>query len=118
MASIFKMFWIRLNIDYREWRDEWLTRWNTRREMKQIDSAIRRGKERNARDHKTYYIIRDRRGGINALTGSEIDLWARRGLFPKMTILQKLQKSIDIVTNSNMMKDLFYDFKINNSKKP
>jgi len=117
MSNIFKDLWTRLKIDYKEWRDEWITRWNTRREMRQIDSAIRRAKKRNARDHKTYYIIRDRRGAINALTGKEINLWAKRGLFPKMTILQKLEKSIDIVTSNNLIIKAHNNIKNKNLKK-
>jgi len=118
MSNIFKDLWTRIKIDYKEWREEWITRWNTRREMKQIDSAIRRAKERNARDHKTYYVIPDRRGVVDALTGKEIDSWAKRGLFPKMNIKQKCEKMICRVKGNNLIEHKAHnDIKNKNLKK-
>lgn len=98
--NIFKTFWIRIKTDYQEWWIEWVTRWNTNRDLRQIDSAIRRAKERNELDHKTYYIIKDSRGAVNALTRGEILRFTRAGLFPKMNILQLYAVAIDIVTSN------------------
>lgn len=100
MANIFSDFWTRLKIDYIEWRNEMVTNWNTRRETRQIQSAIKRAKERNSMDHKTYFIIKDRRGAYNALTGREIDRFSGpRGYFPKMNYYQKISNSVYLVTS-------------------
>jgi hypothetical protein len=117
MTNILTDFGTRLKIDYQEWRTEWITRWNTYREMKRLDSAIRRGKERNARDHKTYFIIKDARGAINAMTGSDIDFWTKQGLFPKMNYYEKLRCSIDIVTSSRRTMNQFTYAKTNSKPK-
>jgi hypothetical protein len=124
MPNFFTELATRISIDYKEWRDEIIIRWNTKREMKQIDSAIRRAKKRNLRDHRTYYIIKDRRGAINALTKQEIDKWSdkktakgvKTGLFPRMTINQVYHSCIDMVTCTRRDMDQFN--RIKSTRKP
>ena len=111
MANIFKDLIARIKIDYQEFRIDWITRWNTRRDIKHVDSAIRRARVRHERDHRTYYVIQDIRGTYNALTKKEIDKLATYGFFPKMTILQVLEKAVAIISANKYMNNMFKEVK-------
>ena len=65
MGNIFKDIWTRIRVDYHDYRQELTGTWNLRREAKQIDKAIRRAKLRNAKDGRTYYIIKDKGGSAH-----------------------------------------------------
>jgi len=109
--SILKDFITRIKIDYQEWRIDWITKWNTRRDIKHVDSAIQRAKARHERDHKTYYVIQDIRGAYNALTKKEIDKLATFGFFPKMNIMQVLEKAVAIISDNKYMNNMFKEVK-------
>lgn len=107
MGNIFKDLWTRLKIDYHDYRQELTGTWNLRREAKQIDKAIRRAKLRNAKDGRTYYIIKDTRGGISALTSDDIKYWTARKMFPKMNFMQLLERAIAIVTSNESVREQY-----------
>lgn len=117
MANVIQDLITRVKADWKEWylyqRLSWVERFRQRRakrdvirDQRMIASAIERAKVKNAYDHRTYYILRDRWGGINELNSQEIDMLIRRGVFPRMNYLQKVNASIDIVTsNKNVQRD-------------
>lgn len=107
MGNIFKDIWTRIKVDYHDYRQELTGTWNLRREAKQIDKAIRRAKLRNAKDGRTYYIIKDTRGGISALTSDDVKYWTARKMFPKMNFMQLLEKAIAIVTSNESVREQY-----------
>lgn len=107
LVSLFSDLWARLKIDYHDYRQELTGTWNLRREAKQIDKAIRRAKLRNAKDGRTYYIIKDKRGGISALTSDDIKYWTAHKMFPKMDYRQLLQRAIAIVTSNELIREQY-----------
>lgn len=115
MANIFRDITDRIRYDYQEWRTDWITRWNLRKEMKRIDNAIRRAKAYHEKDNRTYYVLRDRSGAINALNSSDINMATRMGFLPRMNFIQRLEASIYIVSKSHTYLKQFQ--KIQNSRK-
>lgn len=104
MANLFKDFWTRLRIDYQEWHSEWIIKWNMRRRIKQVQHAIDRAKAYNTKDHRTYYILEDPlTRSVAALNSTDIKLLTRRGVLKKMTLIERLEKSIDIVTSNQQI---------------
>lgn len=100
MASIFTDLWMRVKIDYQEYRQELIANWSLRRENRQVEKARRRARIRNQGDGRTYYILKDRRGGISALNSDEIKFWTAKKMFPKMNYLQLLRTAKGIVTSN------------------
>lgn len=107
MANIFTDLLKRIKIDYHDYRKELIGNWNLGREAKQIDKAIKRAKFRNLRDNRTYYILKDNRGGISALTRMEINYWTARGMFHNMNYMQLLRASIAIVTSNQTIQEQY-----------
>lgn len=107
MSNIFKDIWTRLRIDYHDYRQELTGGWNLKREVKQIDKAVKRARFRNSKDGRTYYILKDIRGGISALTSEDIKYWTSHKMFPKMNYLQLLKRSIAIVTSNESIREQY-----------
>lgn len=105
--TILKDFWTRLKIDYHDYRQELTGGWNLKREAKQIDKAVKRARFRNSQDGRTYYIIKDVRGGISALTSDQVKYWTARKMFPKMNFMQLLERSIAIVTSNQSIREQY-----------
>lgn len=75
----------RVKADWQEWntyqRIAWVERFRQRRALRDnlrdkrmIDAAIKRAKIKNASDNRTYYILKDRWGGINEINSRELAL--------------------------------------------
>ena len=107
MGNIFKDIWTRIKVDYHDYRQELTGTWNLKREAKQIDKAVKRAKFRNSQDGRTYYIVRDVRGGISALTRDQINYWVVKKMFPKMNYLQLLTNAIAIVTSNETIRNQY-----------
>jgi len=117
----------RVTVDWKEWSTyqklAWIERFKQRRarrdvlrDQRMIDSAIERAKVKNARDNRTYYIMRNSGGGINEVNSKEIAMLVRLKALPRMNYMQRLEASIAVVT-SNRMTQLNYDrLKSNKSK--
>ena len=110
-------FITRVKADWKEWtlyqKITWVERFKQRRarrdvlrDQRMIDAALERARINNASDHKTYYILRDKWGGINEINKEQLDKFTRAGIFPKMNYLQRVNASIAIVTsNKNTQRD-------------
>lgn len=107
MANIFTDLWTRIKFDYQEYRQHLIDNWNLRREARQIRKAIHRAKLFNAEDGRTYYILKDIRGGISALNSEGIKYWTAKGLIPKMNYLQLLKAAIGIVTSNESIREQY-----------
>lgn len=108
MANIFKDLVTRIKIDYKEWRAYQRSIWDVRREKKLIQRAIIRAREKNFTNGKTYYIVRDRLGGINELNSDEFLFFTRKGLFTKEYYYNRFEHAIDIVTSNKRIRDQYY----------
>lgn len=110
-------FITRVKADWKEWttyqKITWVERFKQRRarrdvirDQRMIDAALERARIKNAKDGRTYYILRDKWGGINEVNKYELDLLIHRKVFPKMTYMQRIQNTIAIVTsNKNTQAD-------------
>ena len=117
MGNFFKDLKTRFVIDYQEWRQEWIIKWNMRRRIRQVRHAIDRAKAYHERDRKTYYIFEDPRGGVSAFNSTDIKFLTRKGLLKKMTILERLEKSIDIVSSNQQIINQYREVKQSKAKK-
>lgn len=116
IAWVLNVFAPRIAIDWQEWRAYRYSLWNTKRDNKLIKRALRRAYIKHRNDRKTYYILRDRFGGINELTKDQLDHFTRKGLFVKMSYMQRLHASIDIVTCNRAMAETFKKIRSVNEK--
>ena len=107
MANIFRDFWIRLKVDYQEYRAENIDIWTVKRETRHIERAQRRAQIMNKKNGRTYYILKDKRGAISALTSDEIKYWTMRGYFPKWNYEQRLRHTIAIVTSNRTVQEQY-----------
>lgn len=107
MANIFTDTWARLKIDYQEYRNYLTSIWNVRRDNKAIRRAMRRAKEKNFNDGRTYYIMRDRFGGINELNSAQLLYFTRHGLFTKEQYDKRFEHAIAIVTSSKRIREQY-----------
>jgi hypothetical protein len=110
-------FITRVKADWKEWtlyqKIAWVERFRQRRakrdvlrDQAMIDAALERARIKNAKNHMTYYIMRDKWGGINEVNKYELDLLIHRKVFPKMNYMQRIQNTIAIVTsNKNTQAD-------------
>jgi hypothetical protein len=107
----------RIKADWKEWttyqKIVWVERFRQRRarrdvlrDQRMIDAALERARLKNASDGRTYYILRDKWGGINELNATEINRLTRMKVLPRMNYLQRVTASIAIVTsNKNTQQD-------------
>ena len=116
MGNIFKDIWTRVKVDYHDYRQELVGGWNLRREAKQMDKAVKRAKFRNSTDGRTYYILKDVRGGISALTSDQVKYWTTRRMYPKMNFMQLLEKSIAIVTSNKSIREQYNQVQLKKEK--
>lgn len=107
MANIIKDFIQRIKIDYQEWRMYQRTVWDVKRDNKAIRRAIARAEEKNYSDNKTYYIVKDRLGGINELNSAEFLYFTRKGLFKKDQYRNRFEHAIYIVTSNTKIRNQF-----------
>jgi len=103
-------FITRVKADWKEWttyqKITWVERFKQRRarrdvirDQRMIDAALERARIKNAKDGRTYYILRDKWGGIN-------EMLTRAKILPRMNYLQRVNASIAIVTsNKNTQRD-------------
>jgi hypothetical protein len=108
MANIVKDLIQRIKIDWQEWRAYRASYWNVRRDTKAVNRAITRAKEKNFSDGKTYYIMKDRFGGINELNSGELLFFTRKGMFSKDQYDRRFEQAIDIVTSNQRIRDQYY----------
>ena len=117
MGNFFKDLKTRFVIDYNEWRQEWIIKWNMRRRIRQVRHAIDRAKAYHERDRKTYYIFEDpSTGGVSALNSSDIKLLTRKGILKRMTILERFEKSIDIISSNQQIINQYREVKQSKAK--
>ena len=114
MPNIFKDFIKRVKIDYQEWRAYQRSVWNVHRDTKAINRAIKRAREKNNSDGKTYYVMRDCLGGINELNSDELLFFTRKGLFTKEQYDKRFEHAIDIITSNKKIRDQYYKIHHNN----
>jgi hypothetical protein len=108
MANIFKDLIQRIKIDWQEWRAYRASYWNVRRDTKAVNRAITRAKEKNFSNGKTYYIMRDKFGGINELNSDELLFFTRKGMFSKDQYDRRFEQAIDIVTSNQHIRNQYY----------
>lgn len=117
----------RVKADWHEWftfqRVSWIERYRQRRairdnirEKRMIDAAVERAKIKNASDRRTYYIMRDKWGGINELNSEDLDRLIRRRIFPRMNYIERLNASITIVTSIRTRQKDFDRIQANKTK--
>lgn len=117
----------RVKADWQEWntyqRIAWVERFRQRRALRDnlrdkrmIDAAIERAKIKNASDNRTYYILRDRWGGINEINSRELALLTRRKVFKKMNYMERLNASIAIITSNRYTQKDFDRIQRNKNK--
>lgn len=116
IAWILNILAPRIAVDWAEWRAFRESIWNVKRDNRLVRRALRRARRKHFDDRKTYYIIRDKFGGINELTREQLDFFTKRGLFVKMNYMQRLSASIDIVSNNTSIKQTFAKIKSENEK--
>lgn len=102
MAGIIELFKQKVSIDYQEWKAWLISKWNVQRDGRDIRRAIRRAKMKAKNDHKTYYIMRDKLGGINELNRSELNFFKSRGLFWGEDCKKRFDRSIAIVDDKGV----------------
>jgi hypothetical protein len=107
MGNIFIDIWVRIKIDFMEYRQHLTDRWSLKRETRNINRAIYRARIRNKEDGRTYYVLRDARGVYSALNSDEVKLWTSRGVFRKMNYTELLRTAVDIVTSSEIIRDQY-----------
>lgn len=120
MANIFKGIWAwicrifkkiapKIVIQWQEWRAYQTSIWNVRRDSKAILRAMARAKEKNARDGRTYFIFRDKYGGINEFNKDDYEFWTRHNppLLDKMDYMKRLEKAIAIVTSRKFIQEQY-----------
>lgn len=110
-------FITRVKADWKEWttyqKITWVERFKQRRarrdvirDQRMIDAALERARIKNAKDGRTYYILRDKWGGINEMDSTIIGKLTRAKILPRMNYLQRVNASIAIVTsNKNTQRD-------------
>jgi len=110
-------FITRVKADWKEWttyqKISWVERFKQRRarrdvlrDQRMIDAALERARIKNAKDGRTYYILRDKWGGINEMDSTIIGKLTRAKILPRMNYLQRVNASIAIVTsNKNTQRD-------------
>lgn len=105
MSTLIKDLVTRIKIDWQEYRLYRQSVYNVKRDQKLINRAIERAKMKNGKDGKTYYIMRDKLGGINELNNKQLDFFTRQKLFKKMNYLQRLESAIGLVTSNKVLLD-------------
>lgn len=108
MANIFTDVWTRLKIDYQEYRNYLISIWNVKRDNKAIRRAMRRAEEKNLLDGRTYYIMRDRFGGINELNSAQLLYFTRKGLFTKDQYKRRFDHAIAVVTSNKKIREQYH----------
>lgn len=110
-------FITRVKADWKEWttyqKIAWVERFKQRRakrdvlrDQRMIDAALERARIKNASDGRTYYILRDKWGGINEVNSAEINFLTRKKAIPRMDYIKRVNASIAIVTsNKNTQRD-------------
>jgi len=102
MANILNDLKQKILIDYQEWRGYVISKWNVSRDQRLIRRSIARARAKNKTDGRTYYIMRDRLGGINELNREQISYFQRSGLFSKEDYDRRLERAIAIVTSNKV----------------
>lgn len=102
MAGIIELFKQKISIDYQEWKAWLISKWNVQRDSRDIRRAIRRAKMKAKNDHKTYYIMRDKLGGINELNRDELKFFKARGVFWHEDLIKRLERAIAIVDDEGV----------------
>ena len=97
---MFKNLIKRIQIDWQEWRSYKTSVWNVKRDNRMIERAKQRARLKNAKDGRTYYILRDVRGGINEFNSTDIKYWSGVGVIPKMDYAKRLESSLGIITSN------------------
>jgi len=114
MANIITDLIQRIKIDWTEWKMYQKSVWDVRREKKAISRAINRAREKNYSDGKTYYVMRDKFGGINELNSDQLLFFTRKGLFTKEQYDNRFRHAIDIVTSNQRIRNQYYRVHHNN----
>jgi len=110
MGNIFTDFGKRISIDYTEYRSFLTSYWDVKRDTRLVKRAVKRAKRKNAADGRTYYILKDKTGGINEFCKSDIHFWTHRhkpALLPEMDFMQRLSASYAIVTSNEAILDQY-----------
>jgi hypothetical protein len=108
MANILKDLIQRIKIDWIEWKAYRASYYNVHRDTKAVNRAIIRAKEKNFSNGKTYYIMRDKFGGINELNSDELLFFTRKGMFSKDQYDKRFEQAIDIVTSNQHIRNQYY----------
>lgn len=114
MANVFKYLWTRTKsdwvdfwdfktVEHREKRAAKVAKFNVKQDRKLIEQAKQRAQIKNEGNNKTYYIMKDKFGGINEMTNDELDFFTRKGLFPKMDYLKRLEVCLGVVTSNEIL---------------
>lgn len=112
--NIFKLIADRIKVDYYDWMTQFKGEWYSRKEARLVKAAKRRAEIKNRADGRTYYIVVDIRGGVNALNSSEIKKFQKMGLFPKWNAYQLLSNSRAIVTSNKQIFEQYRQIQLKN----
>jgi len=110
--NIFSDFRNKIAKDYYEWWSYLVSFWNVQTDNRRIKRALKRGRIKNAGDKRTYYILRDKTGGINELNKSEINMLVKAGIFAKRSHMQIISDAIDIVCKNSQIQEEFNQEKL------
>ena len=110
--NIFSDFRNKIAKDYYEWWSYLVSFWNVQTDNRRIKRALKRGRIKNAGDKRTYYILRDKTGGINELNKSEINMLVKAGIFVKRSHMQIISDAIDIVCKNSQIQEEFNQEKL------
>lgn len=115
--NLFKLLLKKIKIDWQEYKNYRISLWNVMRDKRLTKRAINRARIKNSQNGKTYYILRDRFGGINELTKEELAFFTRIGYFKKMNYLERLKESIAIITSDPIIRDQYTQVQLKKESK-
>lgn len=103
MGNFFKELVTRYKNDWQDWRAYKVSMRNVRLESKAIARAMNRAREKNSSNGRTYYILRDKFGGINEFNRDDIIFWSLKhkpALIDNMSYLERINAALGIVTSN------------------
>lgn len=92
-----------VKIDFIEWRDYMVSRYNVRRDLRAINRCRKRAIVKNATDGRTYYIMQDISGNFNEMNRDQLYACWRVGLITKDQFNRRLFHARALVTSDRCL---------------
>ena len=116
MGNVFNEFLTRVREDWRDWRAYKVSMRNVRYEGRAIQRALNRAMVKNAKNSRTYYILKDKVGGINEFSRDDIIFWATKhkpALIANMSYMERLNVALAIVTSNKAIQEQYNQIQLN-----